>query len=408
MSVRGLTLPALLLSLLLLASLSPRSISASPDGPGWRPSSVILIPEQTGQSAAVGINDNGTAVINGAAVYYNYTVSALMGYFAFYSGSFYSGPPINQPAYSVQLNSNFNASGGMTLWAQNVFLVIYQNGVYNVSVVDNIWNSTSSGSSLNQSLVTGYGNFSTASGQVFYYDVAPRYYITGTPFYLYALMTINLSASGYPTVFMYYRFVNSTYDSGWIHYDTITVLVPTNITGFLTGLTGAYATAPFVTQWVVCGAGGASQLNVTGWNATMALYYQYNGKWYSVPDALSLQPSSFQGGVTGETVNQYYGIQEYYNNQTGLVNQTQGQNLEEFLWQPNVTYVVNGNTLTLYLTPPKGEWLINVTGIGYSNTTFGQYSPVSFTLQPGNYTVYATLYAGPNPVYTFTLNVTVS
>ncbi|MGC9135217.1 hypothetical protein, partial [Caldisphaera sp.] len=48
------------------------------------------IAEQSGLSESVGINDNGSALINGNIIDYNYSTNALLGYFAFYGGSFYS------------------------------------------------------------------------------------------------------------------------------------------------------------------------------------------------------------------------------------------------------------------------------------------------------------------------------
>ncbi|MGC9048344.1 MAG: thermopsin family protease [Caldisphaera sp.] len=369
---------------------------------------------QSGFNESVGINDNGSALINNNLIEYSYSTNSLLGYFAFYGGSFYSGAPINNSAFSVQLNSNFNVTSSMTLWAQDVFQVYYINGVYNVNIIDNLWNSTYPSYSLNQSLVSGNGSFSTSNNQVFYYSWALSNnniitYSTNSPFYLYAYMTINQSSNGYPQIYMYYEFQNSTFNSGWILYDKITVYVKSSNPQFLTGIQSSinsYAPYyPFVTQWVVGGASGGSQLTVYNWNASMGLYYEYNGNFYSVPDAISLQPSIFTASVTAENVNQYYGIQEYYKN--GIVHQIEGQNQQEFLWQPKSYYQLNGNNLTLYLTPPNGEWLITISGNNYYNQTFGQYSPISYILQPGNYNLSVTLYAGSMPIETFTSSLTV-
>ncbi|MGC9183119.1 MAG: thermopsin family protease [Caldisphaera sp.] len=369
---------------------------------------------QSGFNESVGINDNGSALINNNLIEYSYSTNSLFGYFAFYGGSFYSGAPINNSAFSVQLNSNFNVTSSMTLWAQDVFQVYYINGVYNVYIIDNLWNSTYPSYSLNQSLVSGNGSFSTSNNQVFYYSLALSNnniitYSTNSPFYLYAYMTINQSSNGYPQIYMYYEFQNSTFNSGRILYDKITVYVKSSNPQFLTGIQSSinsYAPYyPFVTQWVVGGASGGSQLTVYNWNASMGLYYEYNGNFYSVPDAISLQPSIFTAYATAENVNQYYGIQEYYKN--GIVHQIEGQNQQEFLWQPKSYYQLNGNNLTLYLTPPKGEWLITISGNNYYNQTFGQYSPISYILQPGNYNLSVTLYAGSMPIETFTSSLTV-
>ncbi|AFZ71220.1 Thermopsin [Caldisphaera lagunensis DSM 15908] len=362
----------------------------------------IKIGFQSGLNESVGINDNGSMLVNNNVIDYSYSTNSLLGYFSFNGGDFYSGSPINYSGFSVQLNSNFNVTNSMTLWAQDVFGIQYQNGIYYVYILDNLWNSTYPSFSINQSLVTGNGNFSTYNQQTFYYSFAISNnniitYETFAPFNLYAKMDINQSSNGYPQIYMYYDFQNSTYNSGWILYDVITILVKSNNPQFLTGIQSinSYAPySPFVTQWVVGGESSGAQLSVYNWNASMSLYYEYEGKYYSVPDAISLQPSFFTAYATAENVNQYYGIQEYYNSNLGLVYQIQGENKQEFLWQPKAYYELNGNNLTVYLTPPNGEWLISITGNNYYNETFGDHSPISFILPYGEYNINATLFAG--------------
>ena len=421
---RGGTKKVIMIALALLVLFISPALSSQ--GGLWQPLRTSLkvtakrpvVAFSPGYNASVGINDNGSALYSGNVVNYVYGTQALLGYFAFYGGSFYSGSPINASAFSVQLNSNFNVTDNMTLWAQDVFEVTYNGSIYNVTIIDNLWNSTTSGASINPYLISGWGTTTTYNGITFYYDVAFNntntvWYLTQPPFYLYAMMNLTVNPStGYPELLMYYRFRNSTYDSGWVLYDNITIYVPTNSSEFLVGvqpwISTQYPNYPFVTQWVVCGDGGGSQLYVYSWNATMALYYWYDGNWYSVPDAVSLQPLVFTAGVTGESVNQYNGIVESYNARAGLVYQSQGQNAQEFLWQPSVSYSVNGNVLTVYLTPPNGLWQVVISGSnGYHNQTFGDYSPISFTLQPGQYELEATLYAGPNQVVTINETVNV-
>ncbi len=375
---------------------------------------------QSGLNESIGINDNGSALINNQIVNYYYTTNSLMGYFAFYGGNFYSGPPVNNNAFSVQLNSNFNVTNSMTLWAQDVFVVESQNGLYYVYVLDNLWNSSYPSFSINQSLVSGYGNFSTSNNQVYYYSFALTnnnvlYYTTLSPFYLYTKMVLSQNSIGYPQIYMYYEFQNKTYNSGWILYDIITIRVKSNNPKFLIGIHNSINSNipyyPFVTQWVVGGEGGGAQLSVYSWNASMMLYYEYNGRFYSVPDGVSLQPSVFTAFATAENVNQYNGITEYYNynNSLGLVYQVHGYNKQEFLWQPNSLYILNGHLLKLYLIPPKGEWKIIISGNnGYYNETFGNYSPINYFLPSGQYNLTAILYAGPNPIISFskTFNIT--
>ena len=366
-----------------------------------------------GLNGSVGINDNGTALVGGELESYGYSTRALLGYFAFYGGSFYSGPPVNSTAFSVQLNSNFNVTASMVLWAQDAFEVYYQDGYYYVYVVDNLWNSTGPSFSLSPSLVEGSGNFSSYGGQEYYYSFAESdgevvYYETAAPFYLYAYMTLNLSPEGYPQVYMYYRFENSTYDSGWVLYDVITVAVRSSNPEFLTGLQPqAPYSQPFVTQWVVCGDGEGSELYVYSWNASMSLYYLYNGSPFSVPSAVSVEPTSFEGSVTAEGVSPVHGIAERYDAGLGVVVQSPGANEQEFLWSPSVNYTVSGDNLTLRLTPAGGRWLVQVSGGGRRLSYITRRGSISITLPSGDYEVNATLYAGAHAVYSFVRNVTV-
>ncbi|MGC9182876.1 thermopsin family protease [Caldisphaera sp.] len=368
-----------------------------------------IINQQYKFNGSVGINDNGSVLIGNSIIDYAYSTKALLGYFAFYGGKFYSGSPANLAGFSLQLNSNFNVTKNMILWAQNVFIIKYKNNNYYINVEDNLWNSTTTLSSLNQSLVSGNGGFSESNNRVLYYNYALTNfniinYITKAPFYLYAKMVINQTNSDYPQVYMYYNFRNSTYNSGWVLYDIITIHVKSSNPQFLTGIQSSinsyYQYKPFITQWIVGGLSSGSQLIVYKWNALMNLYYMYNNSFYSVPDALSLQPSIFTGGITEENVNQNRGIKEYYKN--GIVYQFQGINKQKFLWEPHLYYAFHGNNLTIYLTPSQGEWKITVIGNNYYNETFGRHAPISFILKPGEYRLIATLYAGSKPIRTFT------
>lgn len=379
--------------------------------------SISIIP-LSNYNLSVGINDNGSVLINNTIKNYTYGTNVFLGYFAFFGGSFYSGPPVNSQSFSVQLNSNINVTDNMTLWVQDLFLVNYFDNSYYIYIMDNLWNSTSPNSTINQFLVSGNGSFSVANNKIYYFNEALNNeniinYITKPPFYLYAMMNLTLNFNGYPQIYVYYRIKNLTFDSGWILYDIITIKIPSNNTKFLVGnqqdILPNKPNYPFVTQWIVAGGGGGSELFIYNWNASIMLYYKYDGKLYEVPDSISLRPTYFKGGITSENVSQYYGIIENYNNRQGLVYQIKGRNIQKFLWEPHVKYDINGNNLTIYLTPSMGEWQIIISSNNYYNEVLGNYSPLSFVLPGGTYYLSATLYAGSEPIITFTklFNITI-
>ena len=51
----------------------------------------LVLAFSPGYNASVGINDNGSALYKGNIVNYAYGTQVLLGYFAFYGGSFYLG-----------------------------------------------------------------------------------------------------------------------------------------------------------------------------------------------------------------------------------------------------------------------------------------------------------------------------
>ncbi|MGC9072498.1 MAG: thermopsin family protease, partial [Acidilobus sp.] len=225
------------------------------------------------------------------------------------------------------------------------------------------------------------------------------------------LMNVSVGPQGHPVVYMYYRFVNSTYDSGWVLYDVITVPIQSYSPFFITGYVPNLSTngAPIVTQWVVCGDGGGSSLSAYSWNATMALYYRYNARFYSVPSAVADQPGSFYAGITGETVDPYNGIEENYSDSNGLVYQFPGPLYEGFLWPVSANISSASGSITMALSPDNGLWVIQVSGVNlsYSKTFIATGPTVTLSVPAGEYNVVATLYAGANAVASFNQTVVV-
>lgn len=371
---------------------------------------VSPFPEATTE-AAVGINDNGTALVNGSQVNYYYTTRSLLGVFNFYGGSFYSGPPVNANWSSVQLNANLNVTPEVVLWAQDVILIYAAgNGTYNVTIVDNLWNATNP-AALSAS---GNGNVNSYQGEQYYAYIYSIHFESGEPFHVYVMMNVSVNAAMEPVIYMYFRFVNSTYDSGWVLYDTITVNEaasndnPTFLAGSVPGVT-SYDGYPYVIQFVTAGGGGGSTLYAYSWGASMMLYYRYDDRFYAVPGAFSLEPSYFSGGVTAENVSAVQGITEYYYD--GLVYQFSGSSHQEALWQDSASgYSPAPNEVSVNLTPAGALWVVSVRGVNLSfSRTMVVTSPQALIQVPsGEYNVIATLYAGSSPVYSFSSEVTVA
>ncbi len=366
---------------------------------------------------SIGINEAGILANNGSNVSYFYGTKEILGIFNFYGGAFYSGPPVNKASFSVQLNSNVNITENDVLFVQNVFQIYYSNSsdLYYISVADNLWNLSLSSknrvSSININYVKGYGNFASYNKTIFYYDQAKENLVpiiikSKPPFTLEASMRITKAPNNFPEIYFYFYFKNSTYSTGEL-YDKVLVLINSKNPMFLIGKkpkSGKNA-SPFITQWVICGNSEGSELTVYSWNSSMLLKYLYNGKLYTVPGALSVPPLKYEGAVTAESVNNYFGIAESYNG--SYVVQQRGKIQEEFLWQPRAFYNVSGPSLTITLVPGGARWNITVIGNAYKNSTTGNLSMIKYTLKPGNYSIYATLYAGPEEVFVERMSVAI-
>ncbi|ADL19047.1 Peptidase A5, thermopsin [Acidilobus saccharovorans 345-15] len=405
---------------------------------------VMPFPEAATENA-VGINDNGTALVNGSQVNYYYTTRSLLGVFNFYGGSFYSGPPVNANWSSVQLNANLNVTPDVVLWAQDVIHIYAAgNGTYYVEIEDNLWNATNNLWNATNNLwnatnnlwnatnnlwnatnnlwnatnpavlsASGNGNISSYHGEQYYAYTYPVQFESSEPFHVYVMMNVSVNAAMEPVIYMYFRFVNSTYDSGWVLYDTITANEtafndnPTFLAGSVPGV--ASNGYPYVIQFVTAGCGEGSTLYAYSWDASMMLYYRYDGRFYAVPGAFSLEPYNFSGGVTAENVSAVQGIAEYYYD--GLVYQLSGSSYQEALWQASASsYSPAPNEVSVNLTPAGALWVVSVMGVNVSfSSTVAVTSPQALIQVPsGEYIVTATLYAGSSPVYSFSSEVAVA
>ncbi|MCY0859728.1 MAG: thermopsin family protease [Sulfolobaceae archaeon] len=357
----------------------------------------------------MGINVNGSLLTTNGYINYNLTTTGVKGSFSFYGGSFISGRPINQPVYSLQLNANFNVSYKQLLWVQDVAIVQKTRDFYNISIVDNLWNAT--GNTLPG--VNGNGNVTNITisytNYTFYYFVSPYYFLTKAPFNITLEMfigTLKTDNYTYPQLLIYFSFSNSTYNSGLILYDKILVKLNSSDPQFLAGLFPNIDLKPIVLQFVIGGAGGGSGLYVYNWSSRMSLEYFFNGTWYSVPSAISLEPIyNVFGGETAEYVDEFDGINETYINNS--VVQTAGTNSQYFLWITGVNISTTNNTLHIIATPSNAQWVIKV--LDYRGSILRILNSSSkIDLSPGVYYVDSALYVGKNLVYSVSKKVIIS
>lgn len=363
-------------------------------------STVSRILETFNLNRPVGINVNGTLLTPNGYMNYNVTTNGLRGLFTFYGGSFYSGEPVNQKLFSLQLNANFNVTSNEFLWAQDVVEVEKNDSYYCVGFVDNIWNA--SGTSLPKIIGNGIKNSTAIDGlnYTYYYYLYPQSYITTTPFNITLemfLTTIKVNGSTLPNLLVYFSFTNSTFSTGLILLDNVTIVVNTSNPQFLAGVFPNISQKPFIIQLVVGGGGNGAGLYVTSWNATVNLQYLYNGNWYTFPSAITLEPLFNKiGGITAEYVISFLGINETYQN--GVILQTNGVNVQKFLWITDANITVDGQVINITVTPLGAQWRVEVSG-GNVMRVLNESELLKMT--PGIYSINAKLYVGNRVIYSY-------
>ncbi|MCE4607489.1 MAG: thermopsin [Caldisphaeraceae archaeon] len=341
-----------------------------------------------GISKSVGLNDNGTIIVKSKEIRYGYSTKGVYGMFSYYNGTFYSSP-IGLAGFSIQLNGDVNISLNTTLWIQDIARIKKTGKIYSIIFLDNIWNVTRNSTLLHS--VTGHGKI---YGRFYAYR-DKRVYTTLSPFNVSEMVLI-ASLNNKPIINFYFSFQNKTYDTGWICFDSVMIRINSMNPNFIVGAMGGFAPlasnsllGSFVLQFVVCGYSSKSQLYVKSWNSSMALFYRYNGSWYYVPEAFQVSPTLFAGGVTSESVNPYYGIEESYQN--GIVFQREGKINDTELWIPKLLIVKKKGSYLLDPIPRYSLWKITV-----NNKTLPEH--FYYIHLKNNTNITATLYAGNREV----------
>ncbi|CCC81033.1 thermopsin [Thermoproteus tenax] len=266
--------------------------SAPPAFPPVRPPhglQVTLPPSwYSGDNAPVGITDYGVY----QNVPYSYSTNEFMGNFTIYSAYFDSNSSSYPHSFSIQLNVVLNYTSGGTpryLWVQDVAVI--NTATNQLTIVDNIWNITTSNAQLNRKLISGNGKVYTYKGYTYYAYQYPYAITYSYPLSVSLFVTVQL-VRGYPVVNFYF-----VYGGKVVQYDSVTIKVPSTsasytVEGYSLLPSGLYDDAELVTG----GPGGGTSAMPLTYNATYTLQYLSSGRLVSVPHAYDY------GADTAETV----------------------------------------------------------------------------------------------------------
>lgn len=290
---------AIVLAMAVAISLVLLMQKAPPAFPPVRPPSVhmqVTLPPSwySGSQAPVGVADYGAYYSGSSEVPYSYSTTEFVGNFTIYSASFTSNNKFYPNSFSIQLNVvlNYTKSNGQSayLWIQDVAVI--NTATNQMNIVDNIWNLTSTSSTLSSKALSGNGKVYTYHGQNYYAYQYPSTISFAYPLSVSLFVTVSINAQGYPVVDFYFAYGGSA-----VKYDSVVIKVPVKSASFyVQGYTmlpsGLYEDAELVTG----GPGGGSNASPTAYNAYYTLQYLSGGKLVPVPHAFDY------GADTAETV----------------------------------------------------------------------------------------------------------
>ncbi len=330
-------------------------------------------PLYTSVPAPMGLANYGL----GAAGSYTYYTSSFDG--TVLLNSYVTSTPANAPltassnSSGIQFNTVMSnvTVGGTTngvYWTQNVALI----NSTSLTFIDNIWNFSSSGASLNSNTI--YSGNGIASN--FYYDIGPTIpisYPLKLSFYNNASVFDNR-----PAVFFNYTYsvgggplVSGSYDTVLFN-SSITPIAPAFE---VNGSSSTPAGLLYDSELIFGGPGGGTNAMIQNLSGQATIYY-LNGSGYSpVPSAYSY------GTDTGETS---AGISTYWMGRTGYL--SQGPSTLSGLWNTAGGAAEGYITLNAVISP---SWAFAFAGIG-SATSFApvtQYGNLNFTVSPNSYNI---------------------
>ncbi len=341
--------------------------------PNFHPSAGYGVsPLYTTQPAPMGIADYGLGAAGSYTYYtpsFNGTVS-LNSYATYTPGNYVvytpnmSGIQLNTVLANVTVGNSING----VYWIQNVALI---NGT-TVTFIDNIWNFSAPGASLNPNAIySGKGNVTSG----FYYFVGPTINVTyplTMSFYNNALLYQNR-----PTVFFNYSYslsggapITGSYDRVMFNSTTTPVTPAFEVNGSAKNPFGLM----YDSELIFGGPGGGSNAMIQNMSGHATMQYMSGGSYRNIQSAYSY------GSDTGETSQ---GISAWWLGKTEYL--SQGPSNLSGLWNTTSSEPTGYIHLSAQITP---SW-----AFAFAGKVQSSYAPVTpsgylnFTVSPGTYNV---------------------
>jgi len=365
---------------------------------------------------ATGIADYGLMVEGNTVQPYVEKAKAVIGVVKINElAAFNSTPPAGVDKYgaSIQLNVVLQVNtvtGSQQLWLQNV-IDIYTNN-YTAYIVDNVWNDTSSISSLHN--VTGNGEISF-SPMGMYYGYATDYFDLSPSSIIYLIINTSYTPQGPIILFGY---ANGSGQVVW--YDNVTVYIPETLSAYILidGFNLTEGLSPYDAELVVTGESNGEATYFNTANVELAMFYQLpNGTWappkYLLPfgahteeAADDLYTAPYEGVYLVKPGYNVTNLHEVFPFSFKVLNSSavtdEGSNY-------TLTFNASGGELPYTLSVE----IVNGSGVQLRDSTY-VFFPTTSTyelplrgLSPGNYTVIVSLtdYSGKTLTYQLPLQI---
>lgn len=279
----------------------PPHLPVHPQGSGVNP---YLY--HTSEPAPIGITDYG---IDGSGNPYEYSTPSFAGQVQVNSLSSYNASLSDPHSIGFQLNVNTYLSAGSyayVYWVQDVAILNLSTDT--ILFLDNVWNSTSVGSGMTSSGISGNGSIGTSSGTPFYYDFASASFPgVGVSLSFPTNITLEVVASdnsGTPDIAFEF---NDGY--GWVTYDNVAFPSARGfldygfvVDGYAYKLQGGYLDA----ELIMGGPGGGSQTTISSTDVQLSLYYWNGYNFQEVLNAYNFGSDTAEGLNNGLSAGYYY------------------------------------------------------------------------------------------------------